>query len=158
MPATRPATGGAESSFRATARSPASTGARGAARVIAVLVSRASCAMTGLLVRGHGDGSGSRRTSRANDAASRRRHPVPDVASMRQKNLMVCCLGLLSACSHEVRDHGPAPDASHQATVREAMDRALDKKNRLEQPSAYRFAAPAQDRVARWHFDQVPEG
>lgn len=73
--------------------------------------------------------------------------------------LSLLALTLFAGCSGEViRDHGPAPDADHQATVRAAMDRAFDKMNRIGQPSDYRFAAPVQDRVARWHFDQVPEG
>jgi hypothetical protein len=65
-------------------------------------------------------------------------------------------LCLVSACGG--RDHGPPPDADHQTTVRAAMDRVLDGMYRLESPSEYRFAAPVQDKVARWHFEPQVDG
>src|SRR5580765_722584 len=65
----------------------------------------------------------------------------------------------LAACHHDApKDYGPPPAADHQETVRTTMDGVLDQRYRLEEPSAYRFAAPAQDRVARWLFDEQPQG
>ena len=66
---------------------------------------------------------------------------------------------LLSACSGDpARDHGPAPGADHQSTVRAAMDRVLGARHELDGSPAYRFAAPKQDRVARWLFEPEVEG
>jgi hypothetical protein len=65
----------------------------------------------------------------------------------------------LAACRGQpVKDHGPAPAADHQATVRAVMDRVLDGKYRLDGAPAYRFAAPAPERVASWLFEPEIEG
>ena len=74
-----------------------------------------------------------------------------------QHRTALCVLLATAACGRS-RAHGPAPAADHQATIRAAMDRVLDEHYRLEAPSAYRFAAPAPDRVARWLFDPEVEG
>jgi len=65
---------------------------------------------------------------------------------------------LLSACTRGgVEDHGPAPAADHEAAVRAVMDRVLGERYELDGLPSYRFAAPVQDRVARWHFEpEVP--
>ena len=67
-------------------------------------------------------------------------------------------LPLLAACHREPKDYGPPPQAGHQELVRAAMDRVFDARYRLEQPSDYRFAAPAQDRVAYWLFEPQQDG
>jgi hypothetical protein len=72
------------------------------------------------------------------------------------RTILVACL---AACHRdEPRDYGRAPAADHQETVRTTMDGVLDQRYRLEEPSAYRFAAPEQDRVARWLFEGETEG
>ena len=68
----------------------------------------------------------------------------------------VLLLAALAACGGEPRDHGPPPPEDHQATVREVQDRVFAGRYALEAPSSYRFEAPVQDRVARWHFEPEP--
>jgi hypothetical protein len=77
---------------------------------------------------------------------------------MRHATGLLGLLGLLAllataACGRLKKNYGPAPAADHQATIRTEMDRVLDGMYRLEGPSAYRFAEPVRDRVARWLFD-----
>src|SRR5262249_34180361 len=68
-------------------------------------------------------------------------------------------LPCLAACHRdEPKDYGRAPAADHQETVRATMDGVLDQRYRLQEPSEYRFAPPAQDRVGRWLFDGDAEG
>jgi hypothetical protein len=77
---------------------------------------------------------------------------------MASGRLRCALLPLLAACGGAARDHGPAPDAEHQATVRAAVERMLGERHELDGTPACRFAAPVPDRVPRWHFEPEVEG
>jgi hypothetical protein len=72
----------------------------------------------------------------------------------------VLLLLFVSSCggSVPVKDPGPPPGPDHQEQVQQYSEGLLSQKHRLAGPSAYRFDAPVQGRVARWHFDPEVEG
>lgn len=67
---------------------------------------------------------------------------------------------LLAGCSGEppARDPGPAPDGPYRERVQDLQDEVLGARYELEEPSSYRFAAPAPGRVARWHWEPQGDG
>lgn len=83
---------------------------------------------------------------------------LPSMSRDRRQLLLLVALGALPSCGRQpAKDHGPAPSADHQATVRAVMDRVLDSKYRLDGSPAYRFAAPAHEQVAKWLFEPERE-
>jgi hypothetical protein len=64
-----------------------------------------------------------------------------------------------SGCGEKGNDPGPAPAADHPDLVRSAMGQVLARRPPPHGTATkFRFATPAQDAVARWHFDREIEG
>ncbi|HZN40357.1 MAG TPA: hypothetical protein VFD82_16240 [Planctomycetota bacterium] len=73
---------------------------------------------------------------------------------------LVCsalCLVWLSACGDSAPKLPPLR-ADHQEVIRMQNDGLINQKYRIAGPSAFRFAAPVQDRVALWHWEPQVDG
>jgi hypothetical protein len=69
----------------------------------------------------------------------------------------VLLLALLASCGKSSAPYnlpGPAPGPDHQEAVRAKVQELLDGNPKLDgTATAFRFAPPKEDRVARWHFE-----
>ena len=87
---------------------------------------------------------------------SSRRCRAADGRGMRA--LLLSILSLAACGGEPARDPGPAPADGHEAAVRAVVDRVLGERYELDGAPAYRFAAPAKGRVARWLFEPHEDG